>query len=86
MLVSLFLIIHSKEKINYSKYRFTIFLIGFFLIVFSESTLKFVNKSIYNNLLIGLVPIIIILFLYIYIISKLSYKKKLRKTKNENLY
>jgi lipopolysaccharide export system permease protein len=86
MLVSLFLIIHSKEKINYSKYRFTIFLIGFFLIVFSESTLKFVDKSIYNNLLIGLIPIIIILFLYIYIISKLSYKKKLRKTKNENLY
>ena len=72
MLVSLFLIIHSKEKINYSKYRFTIFLIGFFLIVFSESTLKFVDKSIYNNLLIGLIPIIIILFLYIYIISKLS--------------
>ena len=86
MLVSLFLIIHSKEKINYSKYRFTIFLISFFLIVFSESTLKFVDKSIYNNLLIGLIPIIIILFLYIYIISKLSYKKKLRKTKNENLY
>lgn len=86
MLVSLFLIIHSKEKINYSKYRLTIFLIGFSLIVFSESTLKFVDKSIYNNLLIGLIPIIIILFLYIYIISKLSYKKKLRKTKNENLY
>ena len=86
MLVSLFLIIHSKEKINYSKYRLTIFLIGFSLIVFSESTLKFVDKSIYNNLLIGLIPIIIILFLYIYIISKLTYKKKLRKTKNENLY
>jgi lipopolysaccharide export system permease protein len=86
MLVSLFLIIHSKEKINYSKYRLTIFLIGFSLIIFSESTLKFVDKSIYNNLLIGLIPIIIILFLYIYIISKLTYKKKLRKTKNENLY
>ena len=79
MLVSLFLIIHSKEKINYSKYRLTIFLIGFSLIVFSESTLKFVDKSIYNNLLIGLIPIIIILFLYIYIISKLSYKKKIKK-------
>ena len=80
MLVSLFLIIHSKEKINYSKYRFTIFLIGFFLIVFSESTLKFVDKSIYNNLLIALMLLIIILFLYIYIISKLSYKKKLKKS------
>ena len=80
MLISLFLIIHSKEKINYSKYRLIIFLIGFFLIVFSESTLKFVDKSIYNNLLIGLMPLIIIIFLYIYIISKLSYKKKLNKS------
>ena len=80
MLISLFLIIHSKEKINYSKYRLIIFLIGFFLIVFSESTLKFVDKSIYNNLLIGLMPLIIIIFLYIYIISKLSYKKKLKKS------
>ena len=80
MLVSLFLIVHSKEKINYSRYRLIVFLIGFFLIVFSESTLKFVDKSIYNNLLIALMPLIIILFLYIYIISKLSYKKKLKKS------
>ena len=79
MLISLFLIIHSKEKVNYSRYRLIVFLIGFFLIIFSESSLKFVDKSIYNNLLIGLIPIIIILFLYIYIISQLSYKKKLKK-------
>ena len=79
MLISLFLIIHSKEKINYSRYRLIVFLIGFFLIIFSESTLKFVDKSLYNNLLIGLIPIIIILFLYIYIISKLNHKKILRK-------
>ena len=79
MLISLFLIIHSKEKINYSRYRLIVFLIGFFLIIFSESTLKFIDKSLYNNLLIGLIPIIIILFLYIFIISQLSYKKKLKK-------
>lgn len=79
MLISLFLIIHSKEKINYSRYRLIVFLIGFFLIIFSESTLKFVNKSLYNNLLIGVIPIIIISFLYIYIISQLNYKKKLKK-------
>jgi len=79
MLISLFLIIHSKEKINYTRYRLIVFLIGFFLIIFSESTLKFVNKSFYNNLFIGLIPIIIILFLYIYIISQLNYKKNLKK-------
>ena len=79
MLISLFLIIHSKEKINYSRYRLIVFLIGFFLIIFSESTLKFVDNSLYNNLLIGLIPIIIILFLYIYIISQVNYKIKPKK-------
>ena len=79
MLISLFLIIHSKEKINYSRYRLIVFLIGFFLIIFSESTLKFVDKSLYNNLLIGFIPIIIILVLYIFIISQLNYKIKLKK-------
>ena len=79
MLISLFLIIHSKEKINYSRFRLIVFLIGFFLIIFSESTLKFVDKSLYNNLLIGFIPIIIILVLYIFIISQLNYKIKLKK-------
>ena len=79
MLISLFLIIHSKEKINYSRYRLIVFLIGFFLIIFSESTLKFVDRSLYNNLFIGFIPIFIILYLYIFMISKLNYKKKLRK-------
>ena len=80
MLISLFLIIHSKEKINYSKYRLIVFLIGFFLIVFSESTLKLVNKSYYNNLIIIFIPIIIILFLYFYILSKFNYKKNFNKS------
>ena len=79
MLISLFLIIHSKEKINYSRYRLIVFLIGFFLIIFSESTLKFVDKSLYNNLLIGFTPIITMLVLYIYIILQLNYKIKLKK-------
>ena len=35
MLIALLLIIHSKEKINYSRYRLIVFLLGFFLIVFS---------------------------------------------------
>ena len=80
MLISLFLIIHSKEKIDYSKYRLIVFLIGFFLIVFSESTLKLVNKSYYNNLIIILIPIVIIFFLYFYILSKFNYKKNFNKS------
>ena len=49
MLTVLLLIIHSKEKVNYSNLRIFVFLIGFFTIIFSESTLKFVNSS-YSNI------------------------------------
>ena len=77
MLISLMLIIHSKEKINYSRYRITVFLMGFFLIIFSESTLKFVNESLINNLIIILIPITIIILLYFYILSKFKFKKSI---------
>ena len=75
MLVALLLIIHSKEKINYSKYRIIIFLLGFFLIVFSESTLRFITNSFYNNLAIILIPIIALLSLYFYFLLKFNFKK-----------
>ena len=70
MLIALLLIIYSKEKVNYSRYRTNIFLIGFFLIIFSESTIKFINESFFNNLVIFLIPIFTIIFLYTYFLIK----------------
>ena len=75
MLTALLLIIHSKEKINYTKYRFIVFLLGFFIIVFSESTLRFITHSFYNNLAIILLPFITLLTLYFYFLLKFNYKK-----------
>ena len=74
MLIALLLIIHSKEKINYSKYRLKIFLIGLLVIIFSELTLRFVNNSLNNNLIIIFIPIILCLFLYNYFLIKLRKK------------
>ncbi|WP_435089639.1 LptF/LptG family permease [Candidatus Pelagibacter bacterium nBUS_30] len=70
MLISLLLIIYSKEKVNYLRYRTIIFLIGFFLIIFSESTIRFINESFFNNLVIFLIPIFTIIFLYTYLLIK----------------
>ena len=75
MLTALLLIIHSKEKINYTKYRIIVFLLGFFIIVFSESTLRFITNSFYNNLAIILIPIIALLSLYFYFLLKFNFKK-----------
>ena len=75
MLTALLLIIHSKEKINYTKYRLILFLLGFFIIVVSESTLRFITHSFYNNLVIILVPFITLLTLYFYFLLKFNFKK-----------
>ena len=81
MLIALLLIVHSKEKINYSKHRFKIFLIGLLAIIFSELTLRFVNDSFNNNLIIILIPIILCLFLYNYFLLKFKITKALENIK-----
>jgi lipopolysaccharide export system permease protein len=76
MLISLILIVHSKERVNYSKQRVIIFLIGFILIIFSESTLRFINTSFLNNLTFTLLPILIIFFLYLYFLFQFNFSNK----------
>ena len=78
MLITMLLITHSKEKVNYSKHRFFIFLFGFLIIIFSESTLRFINTSFYNNFLISLIPVIITFFLYFYFLIKLNSRKSIK--------
>ncbi len=75
MLSLLLLIIHSKEKINYTKKRVYVFLIGFFVIIFSESTLKFISVSQLNNLILFLIPFILTLTLYFYLLNKFKITK-----------
>ena len=76
ILISSLLILNSKERINYNKYRTIIFLFGFFLIVFSETTIRFINESILNNTLISLIPIIITIFLYFKMYFKFNSRGK----------
>ena len=66
MLTSLLLIMQSKEKINYTRYRLSNFLLGFLIIIFSESTLRFINKSLENNLIFISIPIILNIIFYTY--------------------
>ena len=64
-LKTLILILSSKENKNYSSRKVIIFLFNFFLIVFSEVSLKFINKSIFENYLIFSIPIILMFVLLI---------------------
>ena len=64
MLLTLLLIIESKENINYLKFRLVIFLIGVLTIIISEMTLRFVNDNLINNLGLLFLPFALITILY----------------------
>ena len=74
IVISLLLILKSKENINFTKFRITIFIIGFVTIIFSETTLSFINKSFSSNLKISLIPFIFFTILYLTLFYKLKFK------------
>ena len=72
IMISMLLIIKNKEIINYSRYRILIFFIGFITIIFSETSLKFIETSMTANLKIILFPIIFFIILYFPLFYKLK--------------
>ena len=75
ILVSTYLIIYSKESINYSRYRILMFLIGLSIIIFSETTLKFVQNTFLFNMKLVIIPLAIFVTLYLVILLKTQKNK-----------
>jgi lipopolysaccharide export system permease protein len=70
ILISACLILYSKESINYSRYRLVMFLIGLLTIIFSETTLKFVQNTFVFNVKLMIIPLIILTIMYLLILIK----------------
>ena len=75
-LISLLLIIKSKEQTNFFNQRILTFILGVITIIFSESSLKFISDNLYNNFTILIMPLMILLFLYFVFIYKFKFKIK----------
>jgi lipopolysaccharide export system permease protein len=76
ILISTCLILYSKESINYSRYRLVMFLIGLLTIIFSETTLKFVQNTFVLNVKLMIIPLIILTILYLLILIKTQKNKR----------
>ena len=72
ILVSLILILISKEKSNYIKLKLLIFLFGLFIIILSETTLRFVENNLLDNIKLILIPFFLTTVFYLIIIFKLK--------------
>jgi lipopolysaccharide export system permease protein len=76
VLIALCLTITSKENLNYYKYKIIIYLMGFFLIIFSETTLRFVEDTMFENYKLVIIPFIFLFIIFTFFYSKLTFKIK----------
>ncbi len=74
-LVPLILIISSKINTNYNKIKLVTFFIGFTLIIFSETTIRFISEFFIQNIVISTIPILFILLIYFYFFKKFNFGK-----------
>ena len=78
ILISLMLILNSKENLKYNKNKYLIFFIGFIIIILSESSLGYISNNLINNSLILILPIFLISIIYFIFFYKLRlFNKKL---------
>jgi lipopolysaccharide export system permease protein len=72
ILISLFLILTSKENLKYNKNKFSIFFLGFGIIILSESSLGYIANNLTKNISILILPIILTLIVYLIFVYKLK--------------
>ena len=73
--ITLLFILKSKSdhKFNINKYK--IYLFAFLFIIFLESSSKFINTNMIQNLFLSILPIFFTLFIYLYFLIKLKVSK-----------
>jgi len=72
ILVSLFLILTSKENLKYNKNKYVIFFAGLIVIILSETSLGYLSNNLTRNILISTIPLFLVLIIYLIFIFKLK--------------
>jgi lipopolysaccharide export system permease protein len=71
-LISLLMILTTKENLSYSKNKYIIFFIGFIVIILSESSLGYISNNLIKNISISILPLFFLLITYVIFIYKLK--------------
>ena len=72
ILVSLFLILTSKENLKYNKNKYIIYFVGLSIIILSESSLGYLSDNLTKNISISIIPLFLVLIIYFIFIYKLK--------------
>ena len=75
-LIPFLLMITSKENIHFLKLRIFVFLLGLSIVIFSETTIRFLDVILINNLKFIIIPLIILFIVYLTFIYTFQIKFK----------
>jgi len=73
--IALLIILKSKNDHSFNNNKYKIYLLAFLFIVFLESSSKFISTNMIQNLFLSILPIFFTLFIYLYFLMKLKFKK-----------
>ena len=73
--VTLLFILKSKNDHAFKSNKFKIYSLGFFLIIFLESSSKFITTNLSHNLLISILPVFFMLIIYLYFLKSQKVNK-----------
>jgi len=69
-LVACLTIIKSKDDYKFEKYKFILFVIGVIVIIVSELSVRYSGVNIFQNIVLGFMPLLIFLVIYFYFMKK----------------
>ena len=75
-LISFIIIISTKESLKYQKIRLLTFICGLTIIIFSETTIRFISKTTFHNIGLIMIPILLIITMYLLLFYKFKFNYK----------
>ena len=81
-IIASFLILKSKNNLNYKFFKIKIFLMGILFVIFSQISVNLVSKNNFMSLTMVIIPLILIFFLILFFFRK---KQNLQVKINESL-
>ena len=69
-IIASFLILKSKNNLNYKYFKIKVFLSGILVVIFSQISVNLVSKNNFISLTVIITPIILILFTYLFFLNK----------------
>ena len=78
VLVPLLLTLTSKENLNYSRVKILTFMIGLFIIIFSETSIRMISEFFLKNLFFTILPFLFLFTFYLIYFNKTNFKLSIR--------